>query len=459
VAKILVVDDEQGMVAVLKANLGRHGHAVTGAHGGGEALATFRREPFELVITDLRMEPLDGFAVLEGVKADSPGTPVIVLTGHGDVPDAVRALRGGAYGFLQKPCDFEALAAIVVKALGEADVVRENRALRRAVASHGGGAQLVGDSAAMRGLRELIGKVAATEATVLIRGESGVGKELVARALHDGSARAGGPFIAVNCAAIAETLLESELFGYRKGAFTGADRDREGLFEAARGGTLFLDEIGEAGLPVQAKLLRVIEERKINRVGDPRERDVDVRIVAATNRPLEQAITAGRFREDLYYRLLVFPLDVPPLRDRCDDIAALAERFLDALGRRGQALAAGTVARLRAHAWPGNVRELRNVIERAHILAGPGPLRDEQVVIDVRGAPPPGAAADSVPAELNLEQNERRLIRAALARAGGNKTLAARLLGITRRTLYSRLKLLGMEEEPGRGGAEPESYA
>ncbi len=203
-ARILVVDDEQGMVAVLKANLGRHGHEVTGAGGGGEALAAFRREPFDLVITDLRMEPLDGFAVLEGVRADSPGTPVIVLTGHGDVPDAVRALRGGAHGFLQKPCDFEALAALVTKALGEADLARENRALRRAVASLAGGARLVGESAAVRGLRALIGKVAATEATVLIRGESGVGKELVARALHDDSARAGGPFIAVNCAAIAE---------------------------------------------------------------------------------------------------------------------------------------------------------------------------------------------------------------------------------------------------------------
>ncbi|MHB8078369.1 MAG: sigma-54-dependent transcriptional regulator [Candidatus Krumholzibacteriia bacterium] len=454
-AKILAVDDEPGMIAVLRANLGRHGHAVSGARGGGEALAALRREPFDLVITDLRMEPLDGFAVLDGVKADSPGTPVIVLTGHGDVPDAVRALRGGAYGFLQKPCDFEALAALVTKALGEADLARENRALRRAVAAQAGGAQLVGDSAAMAGLRELIGKVAATEATVLIRGESGVGKELVARALHDGSPRAGGPFIAVNCAAIAETLLESELFGYRKGAFTGADRDREGLFEAARGGTLFLDEIGEAGLPVQAKLLRVLEERKINRVGDPREREVDARIVAATNRPLEPAIAAGRFREDLYYRLLVFPLDVPPLRQRCADIAALAQRFLDALGRRGPGLEAATVARLRAHAWPGNVRELRNVIERAHILAGSGPLRDEHVVIDVRGAPAPGDAAEPVPAELNLEGNERRLIRAALARADGNKSLAARLLGITRRTLYSRLKLLGMAADPEPGDDEP----
>ncbi len=205
-------------------------------------------------------------------------------------------------------------------------------------------------------------------------------------------------------------------------------------------------------MPVQAKLLRVIEERKINRVGDPRERDVDVRIVAATNRPLEQAIAEGRFREDLYYRLLVFPLDVPPLRDRCDDIAALAERFLDALGRRGQALAAGTVARLRAHAWPGNVRELRNVIERAHILAGCRIAARRARGRRCAGrAPPPGAVADTVPAELNLEQNERRLIRAALARADGNKTLAARLLGITRRTLYSRLKLLGMEEETGTG--------
>jgi len=448
------VDDEQGMLAVLKANLGRHGHTVAGAGGGGEALALFRRQPFDLVITDLRMEPVDGMAVLQGVKADSPGTPVIVLTGHGDVPDAVRALQLGAYTFLQKPCDFAALAALVARALAEADLARENRALRHAVRAAGGADELVGESPAMATLKGLIAKVAPTDATVLIRGESGAGKELVARAVHVGSARARGPFVAVNCAAIAETLLESELFGYRKGAFTGADRDKEGLFEAARGGTLFLDEIGEAGPPVQAKLLRVLQERRINRVGDPREREVDVRIIAATNRPLEQAIEAGRFRQDLYYRLLVFPLDVPPLRERAADVPALAACFLAQLGRRGETLPATTLARLREHAWPGNVRELRNVVERAHILAGPGLLRDEHVLLDLRGGPV--GAPPVAPPDLNLEENERRLVRAALQRADGNKSRAARLLGITRRTLYSRLRLLGMEDEAGLERGEPE---
>ena len=451
-ARILAVDDEQGMLAVLKANLGRHGHEVTGAPSGGEALAEFRRLPFDLVITDLRMEPVDGMAVLQGVKADSAGTPVILLTGHGDVTDAVRALQLGAYTFLQKPCDFEALAALVARALGESDLARENRALRHAVGALAGAGDLVGGAPPMAHLRTLIAKVAPTDATVLIRGESGVGKELVARAVHAGSARARGAFIAVNCAAIAETLLESELFGYRKGAFTGADRDKEGLFEAARGGTLFLDEIGEAGPGVQAKLLRALQERKINRVGDPRERDVDVRIVAATNRPLEAAIEAGRFRQDLYYRLLVFPLDVPPLRERAADVPALVDCFLDQMGRRGQALGATTLARLREHAWPGNVRELRNVIERADILAGAGSVRDEHVLLDPRGGP---SAPGSSPADLNLEENERRLIRAALSRADGNKSRAAHLLGITRRTLYSRLKLLGLESEAGLARDRP----
>ena len=458
-AKILLVDDEERMVAVLKADLARRGHAVTGATNGAAALAELRRDAFDLVVTDLRMEPVDGLAVIAGVQAESPGTPVIVLTAYGEVATAVAALRAGACDYLTKPCDFDTVALAVTRALGEAALRRENRALRHAVSALAGAAELVGESPALAALRELIAKVAPTEATVLIRGESGSGKELVARALHAASRRAAGPFIAVNCAAIAETLLESELFGYRKGAFTGADRDREGLFEAARGGTLFLDEIGEAGAGVQAKLLRVLEQRKINRVGDPREREVDVRIVAATNRPLEEAIAAGAFREDLYYRLLVFPLDVPPLRERRDDIPALAGRFLAALGRRDDALPAATLARLRAHAWPGNVRELRNLIERAHILAGPAPLRDEHFVLDARGAPggPAGSGgAAPAPADLDLEANEKRLIRAALERADGNKSRAARLLGITRRTLYSRLKLLGMEEEAGLGREEAE---
>jgi len=279
----------------------------------------------------------------------------------------------------------------------------------------------------------------------LIRGESGTGKEVTARAVHAASARASGPFVAVNCAAISESLLESELFGYRKGSFTGADTDREGLFETARGGTLFLDEIGEASLAVQAKLLRVLEERKINRVGDPGETDVDVRILTATNRPLEDAIANKDFREDLYYRLLVFPLDVPPLRDRTDDIVLLASYFMKLLGRRQSKLPARTMKRLRAYAWPGNVRELRNLIERAHILAGQENIDDEHIILNVGGS----SVDESAGNDLDLDNNARLLIRTALKRSAGNKSQAAEMLGITRRTLYSRLKLLGMEDEAG----------
>jgi len=290
---------------------------------------------------------------------------------------------------------------------------------------------------------------------VLVRGESGTGKELVAREIHAASTRTEGSFVAVNCAAISETLLESELFGYRKGAFTGAETDREGLFAAAEGGTLFLDEIGEAGPAVQAKLLRVLEERKLSRVGDPRERPVDVRVVAATNRSLQDAIAEGRFREDLYFRLAVFPMDVPPLRTRTDDIAELTAHFLAALGRSGESLPAAATKRLRAYGWPGNVRELRNVLERAHILAGKEPIRDEHVWLEA-GRPFRSDSGFAKEANLNLDHQTQRLIRTAIERAGGNKSLAARMLGITRRTLYSRIKLLGMEAELGLGDAPAE---
>ncbi len=440
-----MVDDEPRLVTLLRSALAYRGHDVTGVTDGAQALDAAGRESFDLVLTDLRMDPVDGMAVIAGVKERSPGTAVIVLTAYGDVPTAVAALQAGAAHYLTKPINFDEVAHVVERTLAATVLAQENQALRRAVRHLGGDSGLLGDAAATRRLRELIAKVAPSEATVLVRGESGAGKEVVARAIHAESGRRDDPFLAVNCAAITESLLESELFGYRQGAFTGADADREGLFEAARGGTVFLDEIGEAGPAVQAKLLRVLESRTINRVGDPRERHVDARVVAATNRPLEQAIAAGTFREDLYYRLLVFPLDVPPLRERVDDIEPLALHFLVRLGRRERALPAATLRRLRAHAWPGNVRELRNVLERAHILAGGEALRDEHVVLDAAPAARQGAGAD-----LNLDENARGLIRAAIARASGNKALAARMLGITRRTLYSRIKLLGLEDELGQ---------
>jgi len=442
VANILVVDDEQKMVTLLKSALEHQGHTVTGVHGGAEALDLVRGGGFTVVLTDLKMEPVDGMAVIGGAKAFDPDLQVIVLTAYGDVDTAVQAMQAGAFDYLTKPINFQEVAQVVAKAEDATRLQAENRTLKQAVAAEAARQDLVGEATATKQLCDLIDRVAPSEATVLIRGESGSGKEVVARTVHYRSARADGPFVAFNCAAIAESLLESELFGYRQGAFTGADTDREGLFETARGGTVFLDEIGEAPLSVQAKLLRVLEERKINRVGDPVERDIDVRVIAATNRPLEDAISQGGFREDLYYRLVVFPLDVPPLRERTDDLPLLVGHFLQKLGRRQDKLPAASVNRLRAHGWPGNVRELRNLIERAHILAGREDIQDAHIVLDS-----PRSRTADVDGDLNLDSQQRRLIRVAVQRAGGNKSQAADMLGITRRTLYSRLKLLGMEEE------------
>ncbi len=446
-AKILVVDDEARLVMLLKSALENQGHEVSGVHSGQEALDLVRQESFDVVLTDLRMEPVDGMAVISGVKEYSPDTEVIVLTAYGKVESAVEAMQAGACSYLTKPVNFTKVAAMVEKFARTGELARENRALKLAVAVSHAEQNLVGEAEATQKLRTMIARVAPSEATVLIRGESGTGKEVTARAVHLASDRGAGPFVAVNCAAIAESLLESELFGYRKGAFTGANSDREGLFEAARGGSIFLDEIGEASLAVQAKLLRVLEEKKINRVGDPRETDIDVRVIAATNRPLENCISEKSFREDLYYRLLVFPLDVPPLRDRTDDIPLLAAHFINRLGRRQNKLPARTLARLRAYPWPGNVRELRNLIERAHILAGQQKIDDDHVLLDVAGGKNGDSAEGVVGGDLDLDNNTRILIRTAIDRAGGNKSRAAEMLGITRRTLYSRLKLLGMEKE------------
>jgi len=442
-AKILVADDEVRSVMLLKSALEHRGHEVFGVHSGQEALDLAELETFDVVLTDMRMEPVDGMAVIAGVKKINPDTEIIVLTAFGEVQTAVEAMQAGACHYMTKPFNLNDVAAMVEKYARVNALTRENRNLKQAVAVINAGENMVGEAEATKALRQMIGRVAPSEATVLIRGESGTGKEVTARAVHAASARAEGPFVAVNCAAIAESLLESELFGYRKGAFTGADTDREGMFEAARGGTLFLDEIGEASLAVQAKLLRVLEERKINRVGDPRETDVDVRILTATNRPLEDSIANKTFREDLYYRLLVFPLDVPPLRDRTDDIAMLANHFMKMLGRRQNKLPSRTINRLRAYAWTGNGRELRNLIERAHILAGPDNIADEHVILNVSV----GSDDEAVGKDLDLDNNARRLIRTALDRSAGNKSQAAEMLGITRRTLYSRLKLLGMVDD------------
>ncbi|RKZ12503.1 hypothetical protein DRQ32_03580, partial [bacterium] len=349
-ARILLVDDEPRMVLLLESSLQARGHETVGLYDGQSALAQLDKASFDVVITDLRMAPVDGMAVIEGAASRAPGTPVVVLTAHGEINTAVAALRAGAFHYLTKPVDFEEVARVVDLAL-DAPIVPRLSGAPSGTPPRG----FVGESAATKKLLDLIARVAPSDATVLIRGESGSGKELTARAIHDQSSRASQPFVAVNCAAITESLLESELFGYRKGAFTGADSDREGLFEAAGGGTVFLDEIGEAPMSVQAKLLRVLEERKISRVGDPVEREVDVRVIAASNRPLDVAAREGRFREDLYYRLAVFPVDVPALRERTEDIDVLYGHFLARLGRDRTAVPTESASRMRRHGWPGNV--------------------------------------------------------------------------------------------------------
>ena len=365
-ARILIVDDEANLRRVLAALLRGDGHAVTEAGGAGEAIAAIAAAPFDLVITDQKMADGTGLDVLAACHDADPALPVVLLTAFATMDLAVDALRLGAFDFLTKPFSPEAVRAVVVRAVERIGLRRENRLLKGELDRLGATSELLGDSAAMRAVKERIALVAPTNATVLITGETGTGKELAARALHRGSPRAGGPFLAVNCAAFPENLLDSELFGHERGAFTGADRSRPGWFEAGDGGTLFLDEAGEMSLALQAKLLRVLTDRKIVRVGSRSPRAVDVRLVLATHRDLRQRVQEGSFREDLYYRVAVVPVEMPPLRVRPDDIPALVERFLTDAARElkvpRHTLAPAALRKLQQYPFPGNIRELRNLI-------------------------------------------------------------------------------------------------
>jgi DNA-binding NtrC family response regulator len=457
--RILVVDDERKWRDLMRSELEEAGHDVVTAEDGQDALDKLADgEIFDLVFTDLRMEPVNGLALLRQVRVAAPATDLVIVTAFADTRTAVEAMRLGAYDFLTKPFELEELVLLASRVAEKRGLKAENRALRSLLEGEGaaGPGSMVGSSAVIRQVYELISKVAGTDTTVLIRGESGTGKELVARAIHDQSPRAGGPFKAVNCAALPETLLEAELFGHERGAFTGADRRKIGLFEAAGGGTLFLDEIGEISGAVQAKLLRALESKEITRLGATDAIRIDTRVVTATHVDLERAIREGDFRRDLYYRLNVFPIALPSLAARREDIAPLAARFLRDLAPGEEApLPAAVVAKLERYAWPGNVRELRNVIERATILAGGSAIGTEHVILPADEVPSPGSSASLaasggeslvLPSEgVQLEAVEGRLIREALARARGNKSQAARLLGITRRALYCRMEKHGIE--------------
>jgi DNA-binding NtrC family response regulator len=458
-ADILLVEDKASLRQMLALTLETAGYTVDPASDGTQAIAMIERAPYHLVLTDLRMPHSSGLEVLRAARGHDVQTPVIVMTAYGSIDEAVQAMKDGAYDFLQKPVDTTHLLLIIERALEAYRLRRENVLLREESAARYGFPRIIGEAPALARAGRLTQQVAPRSTTVLLLGESGTGKELFARAIHMLSPRSTGPFVAVNCAAIPETLIENELFGHEKGAFTGADTRRPGKFELAHGGTLFLDEVGELPHGCQSKLLRALESGKISRLGGSTDVEVDVRTIAATNRDLAAGITARSFREDLYFRLAVFPITIPALRDRRSDIGPLASQFASRLGLeiRGRVLeispAALTV--LEEYSWPGNVRELENCIERACIIADGD--RIEPVDIDLRALAMPNAPPEDTLVGLDLSGTlaaatervthlvERRKISEALEESGGNRTRAADILGVSTKTLLTKIRELGME--------------
>jgi two-component system response regulator PilR (NtrC family) len=457
-ARVLVVDDERSMREFLEIFLRSEGHAVRTAEGLAAARAELAADDFDVVITDVQMPGGTGLDLLRLVQAESPETVVIVMTAFASTETAIEAMKAGAYDYVSKPFKVDEMRVVVEKALEKKLLSSENRRLRREL-SQGRDRSIVGSSAAMRRVFDFVAQVADTRANVLISGESGTGKEVVARAIHRASERREAPFTALNCGAIPENLLESELFGHVKGSFTGAVHNKAGLFEVAQAGTVFLDEIAELGLQLQVKLLRVIQERVFRRVGGTSDVRFDARIVAATNRKLADEVREGRFREDLYYRLNVIEIPLPPLRERRDDIPLLVEHFVEKysreLGKKVEGMDADALGRLLDHAFPGNVRELENVIERAVALCrGPRIGLDllPPALMERRGVPRPAAtAARGANLDELVSSYERGLLLDALEQSGGVKKRAAARLGISFRSFRYRLEKLGLD-----GGSEEE---
>ena len=447
-SKILVVDDELSIVEVLKTILKRNGYEVSATDNGVKALEILKTEQFELLISDIRMKPMDGLELLSKAKEMQPGLSVIMMTAYATIETAVETMKSGAYDYVCKPFKVDELLLTVERAINYHKILSENQQLKQTLKTKYHFENLIGDSAQMQEVYSIIKKVARTDTTVLIRGESGTGKELVSKAIHYSSSRANKQIVAVNCAALPEQLLESELFGYNKGAFTGAVTDKVGLFESANGGTIFLDEIGSIPVSMQMKLLRVLQEKTVRKVGGTKDTAVDVRIIAATNENLEEMIKIGSFREDLYYRLSVIPVDLPPLRERKEDIPLLVTHFIKEFNKDEGVhveILPDTMRALLAYEWNGNVRELENVIRRSSTLC------DNQIV-NVQDLPP--KIRDASPDDLNttsvdyrghslksyLREKEKDYINKVLEVAGGEKEKAADMLGISLATFYRKFE-------------------
>ena len=446
---LLVVDDDQVARELLAETLAREGYRVRVAGGGEEALRLAGAEPFDMALVDLRMPDLDGLGVLKQLAMIQPDLPVVILTAFATIETAIEAVNAGAFDYLSKPFRMEEIKIVVRRTLDARRLARENLQYRQELRARYGFEGLIGQSHQMVEIYKLIARMAALDTTVLIEGETGTGKELVARAIHGASARAARPFVVVDCAALPETLFESELFGHERGAFTGAFAARRGLLETSTGGTCVLDEIGELTAPLQAKLLRTLQERSIRRVGGNDAIPVDVRVIAATNRDLRRLVADGGFRDDLYYRLNVVTITVPPLRERASDIPLLAQHFLEIFARRNgrpiRRLAPEAVALLAGYRWPGNVRELEHVIERATALSAAETLLPDDLPPHLREE---RDRAPRLPADgMTLEDVKRWYVNKVLEESGGNKLRAAELLGIDRRTLYRILERQATEDE------------